>query len=177
MWFSRANQNLKKLHYFLFWVRINVNEPFLVLHYMIVIDCINFCTICRCCVRSKQEKTLIVFAIFCLFFVHNILPQTKEGDLSPHFNEEMFIGILFIDRPISIDMFVLVKKLSTGLIWDPICWEARALRPYRHSQLFWCAPQASIWLCLLKSAALLHYFSHLKNLQKKMKKKCPGELF
>ena len=58
---------------------------------------------------------------FCLFFVHNILPQAKEGDLSPHFNEEMYIGILFIDRPISIDMFVLVKKLSTGLIWDPIC--------------------------------------------------------
>ena len=51
--------------------------------------------------------------------MHNILPQAKEGVLSPHFNEETFIGILFIDRPISIDMFVLVKKVVHRLHLGP----------------------------------------------------------
>ena len=58
-----------------------------------------------------------------------MLPQAKEGDLSPHFNEETSIGMLFIDRPISFDMCVLVKKLSIGLIWDPICSEERSSAP------------------------------------------------
>ena len=117
-----------------------------------------------------------MFAIFCLFCVHNILPQAKEGDLSPQFHEKMFIGILFIDRPISIDMFVLVKKLSTGLIWDPICWEARALRPYRHSQLFWCEPQASIWLFRLNLRRYCVVILISKNLRTKIKEKVSGRV-
>ena len=115
----------------------------------------------------KTRKNVNCLCYFLPFFVHNILPQVKEGVLSPHFNKETFIGILFIDRPISIDMFVLVKKLSTGLIWDSICWEARALRLYRHSQPFCCAPQASIWLLLLKSSVLLRCLCHFKDLTNK----------
>lgn len=48
-----------------------------------------------------------------------MLPQAKEGDLSPHFSAETFTGIILIDSPISIDMFVLGEKLIIGLIWGP----------------------------------------------------------
>lgn len=104
-----------------------------------------------------------------------MLPQAKEGDLSPHFNEETSIGMLFIDRPISIDMFLLVKKLSIGLIWDPICSEAPSSAPIPQ---FTAVPMctASKHMFFLMAVRRYCFFFLISEViqTKKIKEKSPG---
>ena len=107
--------------------------------------------------------------------MHNILPQAKEGDLSPHFNEETFIWILFIDGPISIDMFVLVKKLSTGLIWDPICCEARSSAPIPPFTAVPMCTASKHMFFLMAVRRYCFFFLISEVIQTKIiKEKCPG---
>ena len=115
--------------------------------------------------------------LFAFFFVHNILPQAKEGVLSPHFNVETIIGILFIDRPIRIDMFVLVKKSCSQASFGTPFAERRARCAYTaiHSRSDVHRKRAYDCCCLnLRCYCVVFVIS--KILQTKIKEKVSGSV-
>ena len=127
------------------------------------------------CVQKKKKRklSLLFFAFFvCIIFS----PRRRRETYPPNLTKKCLLGYyLLIDRSVSICLFWL-KSCPQASFGTPFA-ERRAR--CAHTAIHSCSDvhRKRAYDCFCLNLRRYRCLSHLKNLQKKLKKKCPGELF